>query len=104
MKNENKNENLTFEKVLAAFRDYLTQDDCVEVIQTSRGYAVIEWDERLENWTEIEHCTSPAKLHENLLNRMACFLEYGFTSGKRLLSPTEKLQIEEQVRTLLCSY
>lgn len=97
-------EDLTFEKVLAAFHDYLAQDDCVEVAKTSRGYAVIEWDDRLGSWTGIEHCSSPAKLHENLLNRMACFLEYGFTSGKRLLSPTEKLQIKEQVRTLLCSY
>ena len=95
------NKNLTFEKVLGMFRDYLAQDDCVEAIKTSRGYAVIEWDDRLESWTGIEHCSSPAKLHENLLNRMASFLEYSFTSGGRELTDEEKNQIEKQQKLLL---
>ena len=36
------NNALSFDKVLAAFADYLAQDDCVEVVKTSRGYAVID--------------------------------------------------------------
>ena len=93
---------LTFEKVLAVFQDYLTRDDCVELIQTSRGYAVIEWDERLVNWIGIEHCPSPAVLQENLLSHMAAFLEYRLTSGGRELTETEKSQIRQQQKRLLC--
>ena len=91
------NENLTFEKVLGLFRDYLAQDDCVEVVKTSRGYAVIEWDDRLESWTGIEHCSLPAKLHEILLAHAASFLEYGFTSGSRELTDVEKHKIQMQL-------
>ena len=93
---ENQNiPNATFEKVLAAFHDYLTQDDCVEVTQTSRGYAVIEWDDLLGNWTEIEHCPSPTDLQQALLEAMASFLEYCYTSGDRELTEVEKEQITQ---------
>lgn len=94
MKDENKNETLTFEKVLASFQNYLVQDDCAEVIQTSRGYAVVEWDDRLGSWTEVDHCPSPAVLQENLMNHMASFLEYGYTSGNRQLTDAEKNKIQ----------
>ena len=94
-------EDLTFEKMLITFHRYLAQDDCVEVIQTSRGYAVIEWDDRLESWTGIEHCPSPAKLHEILLAHAASFLEYGFTSGSRELTDEERKDIEKQQNTII---
>lgn len=92
-----KSGDLTFGKVLAAFEEYLSQDDCVEVIRTSRGYAVIEWDAQLGSWTEIEHCPSPAVLQENLLSHMTSFLEYGFTSGNRKLTENEQEQIQAQL-------
>ena len=41
---------LTFEKVLAAFKDYLEEDDRYTILMTPRGYTIMEWD------------TSPAKL------------------------------------------
>lgn len=89
-----KNENLDFEKVLAAFQDYLAKDDCVEVIKTTRGCAVIQWDDRQNNWEEIEHCPSPAILQQTLLDTMATFLECGYTSGKRDLTDAEKHEIQ----------
>ena len=92
-----KNENLIYSKVLAAFADYLKQDDCVEVVKTSRGYAVIEWDERLGSWTEIEHCPSPVALQENLLSHIVNFLEYGCNSKNRKLTGKEREQIQAQL-------
>ena len=35
---------LTFEKVMEVFKDYLTEDTRYEVVMTSRGYTVLEWD------------------------------------------------------------
>ena len=92
-----KSGDLTFGKVLAAFEEYLSQDDCVEVIQTSRGYAVIEWDARLSSWTEIEHCPSPADLQQALLEAMASFLEYRYTGGDRELTDAEKQNIKNSL-------
>lgn len=95
-----KNENLTFDKVLAVFQDYLAKDDHVEVIETSRGYAVIEWDDRMENWAEIEHCPLPVVLVQILLNTMASFRECGFTAGKRDVTEKEKNHIAAELASV----
>lgn len=87
------NEEFTFEKVLSIFGDYLAKDDCVEVVKTSRGYAVIEWDDRLGSWIEIEHCPSPTDLQNTLLSDMATFMEYSYTAGNRELSDAERISI-----------
>ena len=92
---------LNFEKVLAAFEEYLSQDACVEVVKTSRGYAVIDWDDHLNTWAQIEHCPSPADLQQALLDAMASFLEYRYTGGDRELANAEKTQIAEQQNALL---
>ena len=90
-------EDLTFENVLAVFANYLAKDDCVEIIKTSRGYAVIEWDDCLGSWIEIQHCPSPVALQENLLGHVASFLEYGYTSTHRKLTEIECEQIRSQL-------
>lgn len=95
------NNTLNFEKVLAAFQDYLSQDDCVEVVKTSRGYAVIDWDDHLNTWVQIEHCPSPADLQQALLDAMASFLEYRCTGGNRELTDAEKKSITEQQQSIL---
>ena len=53
----------------------------MEFIKTTRGNAVIEWDNRLGSWTETEHCPSPAALQDNLQKHMISLLEYGYTSA-----------------------
>ena len=35
---------LTFEKVMAVFKDYLAEDARYEIVMTSHGYTVLEWD------------------------------------------------------------
>lgn len=70
---------LDFNSVMSTFQTYLAKDDYVEFIKTTRGYAVIEWDNRLSSWTEIEHYPSTATLQGNLQNHMVSLLEYGYT-------------------------
>ncbi len=72
---------LDFHTVMSSFQTYLAKEDYVEFIKTTRDYAVIEWDNRLSNWTEIEHCPSTATLQDNLQNHMVSLLEYGYTSA-----------------------
>ena len=41
---------LSFERVLEAFREHLTEDTGVEVVPTRHGYTYLTWDDRRENW------------------------------------------------------
>lgn len=88
------NPNPTFEKVLEAFERYLTKDDCVEVVKTSRGYAVIEWDPCLQSWIEISHCPTSTDLQDALISHLESFLEYGFTSEEIALTELETKELE----------
>ena len=35
---------LTFEKLPTVFKDYLAEDTRYEIVMTSHGYTVLEWD------------------------------------------------------------
>ena len=50
---------MTFEKVLEVFNDYLNKDSVLEVVNTKRGYTVMIWDEKDEQWFGVEHCKAP---------------------------------------------
>ena len=41
---------LTFEKVLETFGDYLAQDKSCEVLNTSRGHLVVDWESCKNDW------------------------------------------------------
>ena len=53
---------MTFEKVLEVFNDYLNKDSVLEVVNTKRGYTVMIWDEKDEQWFGVEHCKAPELL------------------------------------------
>ena len=44
---------MTFEKVLEVFNDYLNKDSVLEVVNTKRGYTVMIWDEKDEQWLVV---------------------------------------------------
>ena len=50
---------LTFEKVLDVFKDYLADDGMYEIVMTSHGYTVMEWDGCLGDWTDSKLCKTP---------------------------------------------
>ena len=53
---------LSFERVLEAFREHLTEDTGVEVVPTRHGYTYLTWDDRRENWDTAEICLTPEAL------------------------------------------
>ena len=88
----------TFEKVLEVFKDYLAEDNICEVILTSRGYTVMYWDEKLNNWYGVEHCETPEVLRDELLNAYNNFIEHKFTLSRR--SDNKKLDIEKTLTNM----
>ena len=44
---------LTFEKVLETFEDYLAQDKSCEVLDTSRGHLVVDWEGCKNHWVTV---------------------------------------------------
>ena len=81
---------LTFEKVLAAFKDYLEEDDRYTILMTPRGYTIMEWDASQQNWAGAEIC--------------ACYLEYKVTLCNRPLEDTERQMIQRQVAEMESSF
>ena len=67
---------LTFEKVMEVFKDYLTEDTRYEIVMTSRGYTVLEWDSRANTWAGEELCATPEIMRDVLLDCFAGYLEY----------------------------
>ena len=93
---------MTFEKVLEVFNDYLNKDSVLEVVNTKRGYTVMIWDEKDEQWFGVEHCKAPELLRDALLDGYRDFLEQQLTHNRRSLTETEILDIQnESVRNLV---
>ena len=86
---------LDFNSVMSTFKAYLAKDDCVEVVKTARGYAFIQWDNRLENWIEIQHCATADILQGILLGSLDSFLEYGYTGDGTKLSDADRAEIKK---------
>lgn len=66
---------LTHEKVLKVFGPYLDADPDYEVVKTSRGYTLLAWNNRREEWFSAEFCKTPEDLRDALLSaRWGCRL------------------------------
>ena len=52
---------MTFEKVLDVFNDYLNKDKRYEILMTSHGYTVMEWDSKQQDWADAQICSNPKK-------------------------------------------
>ena len=76
---------LSFEKVLEVFGDYLAQDKACEVLTTSRGIMVVDWESCKNNWVTSQLCPTPKKLLSVL---RPSYEEYQQTNNTR---PHEKL-------------
>ena len=57
---------LTHEKVLKVFGPYLDADPDYEVVKTSRGYTLLAWNNRREEWFSAEFCKTPESLRARL--------------------------------------
>ncbi len=90
---------LTFEKVLEVFKDYLAADGMYEIVMTSHGYTVLEWDAQLDDWTGAKRCTTPQDMVDALLYGYTGYLEYQATLARRELTKDdlEKVKVQRQM-------
>ena len=92
---------LTFEKVLEVFKNYLTEDTRYEIVMTSHGYTVLEWDSRANTWAGEELCATPEIMRDVLLDNFTGYLEYRAIIESGEITKTEQARITEQRQTLL---
>ena len=92
---------LTFEKVLEVFKDYLASDEMYEIVMTSHGYTMLEWDCRMGDWVSLKLCKTPQDMADTLLCGYEGYLEYQATLGRRELTENDLTQIETQRQVML---
>lgn len=92
---------LTFEKVLDVFKDYLATDGMYEIVMTSHGYTMLEWDSCLGDWTGARRCTTPQSMADMLLYGYTGKLEYQATLARRELTEDDLAQVEAQWKIML---
>ena len=80
--------------------DCLNKDSVLEVVNTKRGYTVMIWDEKDEQWFGVEHCKAPELLRDALLDGYRDFLEQQLTHNRRSLTETEILDIQNRCEQL----
>ena len=92
---------LTFEKVLAVFKDYLAEDTRYEIVMTSQGYTVLEWDSTAKTWMSAEWCATPEIMRDILLDNFTGYLEYKAIIESGEITETEQARIAEQRQIFL---
>ena len=92
---------LTFEKVMEVFKDYLTEDTRYEIVMTSHGYTVLEWDSRANTWAGEELCVTPEIMRDVLLDCVTGYLEYKAVTANGEISVAEQERIATQRQALL---
>ena len=88
---------MTYEKVLAVFQDYLAEDKACEVLTSSQGYLVVDWDSRKKDseWVTSRLCQTPEHLRDVLRSRYEEYQSFKLTGGyKRELLPSENVDIQ----------
>ena len=91
---------LTFEKVLSVFDPFLAENGIYEIVQTSHGHTILEWDSRSREWISVKLCATPDGMAETLLEHMSNYLEYKATLGRRELTEDDLSQVAEQVEVV----
>ena len=92
---------LTFEKVMEVFKDYLTKDTRYEIVMTSHGYTVLEWNSSANTWAGEELCATPEIMRDVLLDCFTGYLEYKAITTNGEISEAEQVGITAQRQVLL---
>lgn len=92
---------LTFEKVMEVFKDYLDEDTRYEIVMTSHGYTVLEWDSRANIWAGEELCATPEIMRDALLDCFTGYLEYKAITASGEITKAEQERITTQRQALL---
>ena len=92
---------LTFEKVMEVFKDYLAEDTRYEIVMTSHGYTVLEWDSTAKTWMSAELCATPEIMRDILLDDFTGYLEYKAIIESGEITKTEQARIAKQRQIFL---
>ncbi len=92
---------LIFEKVMEVFKDYLTEDTRYEIVMTSHGYTVLEWDSSSNTWAGEELCATLEIMRDVLLDCFTGYLEYKAITTNGEISEAEQVGITAQRQVLL---
>ena len=87
---------LTFEKVLSVFDPFLAENGIYDIVQTSHGHTILEWDSCSREWISVKLCATPEELAETLLDDLTGYLEYKATLGRRDLTYEDMAQVNTQ--------
>lgn len=85
---------MTNEKVLDIFVDYLEKDKALDVVSTRRGYAVMLWDFKGQDWSDVKCCTTPEALFDKLLDSFVAYEEYLLLQEKKSLNENDRRRID----------
>ena len=91
---------LTFEKVMEVFKDYLAEDTRYEIVMTSRGYTVLEWNSKANTWAGEELCATPEIMRDVLLDDFTGYLEFKAIIANGQISEADQMQITAQRQEL----
>jgi len=96
--NLNLPKDLTFSKVLKAFKDYLDEDDQYEVVETLHGYLIMSWDSERDYYDSFELYDTPQDLVKHLLYAVENFVRYTFNclEGDMTEDAKEQLRIRQE--------
>ena len=92
---------LTFEKVMEVSRSYLTEDTRYEIVMTSHGYTVLEWDSRANIWAGEELCATPEIMRDVLLECFTGYLEYKAITASGEITEADQERITAQRQAFL---
>lgn len=88
---------MTYERVLEVFSDYLSHDDSCEVLQTSRGPLVMDWNSGKTEWFSGQLCRSPVQLRDVLCSHFEEYEEFLLSeNGTRDVTRQEEATIERR--------
>lgn len=92
---------LTFEKVMEVFKEYLAEDNRYEIVMTSHGYTVLEWDSKANTWAGEELCSTPEIMRDVLLDNFTGYMEFKALITDGEISKTAQAKILAQRQAFL---
>ena len=93
---------MTYEKVISAFKTFLTEDDTYDVVNTKHGYTVLNGEADCRELYSALLCRSPEELRDTLLDAYREYRTYQLLSGntERALTKEEMMIIESECEEL----
>ena len=86
---------MTYEKVISAFKTFLTEDDTYDVVNTKHGYTVLNGEADCRELYSALLCCSPEELRDTLLDAYREYRTFQLLSGntERTLTQEETMLI-----------